>query len=137
MDQDLFESNQGALSDRIKETIKQGREMTSGSEGRLNNAKELESLMRAYCQHDENCMKAFIEQEKLKLEGDNNKNQNDWKHLAIEVGKVAVPLVIALAQIALYRESRNMDYEFSENGKIHGTTGAGRGMSVPNIFKWK
>ena len=137
MEQEKFETNQGALSDRIRSVIEEGGKLDPGSDERLNNAKELELLMKAYCQHDENCTMSFIEQEKLKLEENKNNNQNDWKHLAIEVGKIAVPLVIALAQIALYRESRDMDYEFSENGKIHGMTGAGRGMSVPNIFKWK
>lgn len=137
MEQEIFETNQKVLSERIKTVIEEGNKLQSGSEAKLNNAKEIELLMKAYCQNDESCEKAYIEERKIDLEEKKLKAQTDWKHLAIEVGKVAVPFVIAMCQIALYRESRNMDYEFSESGKIHGMTGAGRGMSVPNIFRWK
>ena len=133
METENFENIQSLLSDRIKAAIKQGITYEADSELSTENAKEIKSLIEAKCILDDSAEKAYIEE--LKLDIEKQKADIDWKHFAIEAGKIMVPLLLGIAQIRLFRESRDIAGKFEESGRY--TTEIGRKTALPNIFKWR
>lgn len=143
--EEKFENLQDILYDRMIEEIKKGETLTIGSESRGSNAKDIKILMDAYCQNDKRIQDAVnkeADQEIEKNKIDSNltieklRNEIDWKHFVLEAAKIGVPLLIAMGQWALFRESRDIAGKFEEN-HIY-TTDIGRKTNLPiGIFKWK
>lgn len=143
--EEKFENLQGVLYDRIIDEIRKGAFFAVGSESRSSNAKDIKTLMEAFCQNDKRVQDAVnkeADQEIEKNKIDTNlvieklRSEIDWKHFVLEAAKIGVPLLIAVGQWALFRESRDIAGKFEEN-HIY-TTDIGRKTSLPiGIFKWK
>lgn len=133
-----FETMQEKLYNRICKEIDSGDALSIGSEERGSNAKDIKILMDAYYENDKRVSEAYDKEEDRKkdLLIEKMRNEIDWKHFVIEAAKIGVPLLIAIGQWALFRESRDIAGKFEEN-HIY-TTDLGRKTNLPiGIFKWR
>lgn len=67
--------------------------------------------------------------EKLEKE----KQDLNWKKMAIEIGKIIVPAGMLLTQIAAYDKFQKRMFEFEENGRI--VSSGGRELHLPKFWK--